>query len=133
VSGLYKNISFVVVAPCDERPVMVDDTCNFIPCQSKKEADLLCGLLSSTEAKAFLKSLVFTDSKRPITIDVLRRISFVELARIHGKLDELKQCVHSETACGATEPQMSLLMEPKEEYRTSASTRTLRPRAGSRL
>ena len=40
---------------------MLDDTCYFIPCQTKKEADLLCSLLSTLEAKAFLKSLVFTD------------------------------------------------------------------------
>jgi hypothetical protein len=119
VSGLYKNISFVVIPPYDGRPVMVDDTCYFIPCHSKKEAELLCALLSSKEARAFLKSLVFTDSKRPITIDLLRRISFVELARIHGKLDELKQCGESENSG----TQMSLLMEPKEEYRAPASAR----------
>ncbi|MGO9136232.1 MAG: SAM-dependent methyltransferase [Syntrophales bacterium] len=127
ISGLYKNMSFVVVPPCDKRPVMVDDTCYSIPCQSKKEADLLFELLSSVEAKAFLKSLVFADSKRPITIDVLRRISFVELARSLGKLDELKYFVHSQSAGDATELQLSLLMEPRQEYRTIACTRTLRP------
>jgi len=93
ISGLYKNICFVVVPPCDKRPVMVDDTCYFIPCQSKKEAYLLFKLLNSVEAKAFFKSLIFDDSKRPITIDVLRRVSFVELARNLGKLDELKKFV----------------------------------------
>lgn len=129
VSGLYKNISFVVVPPCGERPVMVDDTCNFIPCQSKKEAELLCSLLSTMEAKAFVKSLVFTDSKRPITIDVLRRVSFVELARTHGKLDELERCVHYATDGDATKPQMMLLMEPKRKYRTSDSARTRSQRA----
>src|ERR1051326_8966001 len=72
ISGLYKNISFVVVPPCDERPVMVDDTCYFIPCQSREEAELLFELLSSVAAKEFLNSLVFADSKRPITVDVLR-------------------------------------------------------------
>lgn len=110
ISGLYKNISFVVVPPCDERPVMVDDTCYSIPCQSKEEADLLFELLSSVEAKAFLKSLVFADSKRPITIDVLRRVSFVELARNLGKLDELKRYVYSASASEETNTQMSLLM-----------------------
>lgn len=110
ISGLYKNMSFVVVQPCNERPVMVDDTCYFIPCRSKEEADLLFELLSSVEAKAFLKSLVFADSKRPITIDVLRRVSFVELARNLGKLDELKNFVYSSSASEETDTQMSLLM-----------------------
>jgi hypothetical protein len=93
ISGLYKNMSFVLVPPCDKRPVMVDDTCYFIPCQTKKEAYLLFELLNSVEAKAFFKSLIFADSKRPITIDVLRRVSFVELARNHDRLDELKKFV----------------------------------------
>ena len=110
ISGLYKNMSFVVVPPCDERPVMVDDTCYSIPCQSKEEAYLLFELLSSEEAKAFLKSLVFVDSKRPITVDVLRRVSFVELARNLGKLDELKNFVYSNSVSEGTETQMSLLM-----------------------
>jgi len=103
-------MSFVIVPPCDERPVMIDDTCYSIPCQSKEEADLLFELLSSVEAKAFLKSLVFADSKRPITIDVLRRVSFVELARKLGKLDELKKFVYSASAREEKNTQMSLLM-----------------------
>lgn len=110
ISGFYKNISFVVVPPCGERPVMVDDTCYSIPCQSKQEADLLFELLSSVEAKAFLKSLVFADSKRPITIDVLRRISLVELARNLGKIDELKKFVYYDSSSEETDTQMLLLM-----------------------
>jgi hypothetical protein len=98
ISGLYKNISFVIVPPCDQRPVMVDDTCYSIPCQSQDEAALLYELLSSGAAQAFLQSLIFTDSKRPITIDVLRRLSFVELARDLGTLDELQQFVHALSA-----------------------------------
>ncbi len=118
VSGLYKNISFVVVPPCDERPVMVDDTCYFIPCQSREEAELLFELLSSTAAKEFLSSLVFADSKRPITTDVLRRLSFVELARDLGRLDELQWLVRSKSVSKGTAPQISLVMERKRKYRT---------------
>jgi hypothetical protein len=131
ISGLYKNMSFMVVAPYGDTPVMLDDTCYFIPCYSEKEANLLCELLSSIESKAFLKSLIFTDSKRPITIDVLRRISFVELARSLDKLDELESIVHSHSVYGSGELQLSLLMEPKQEYRKNARTRALRSRAGS--
>jgi hypothetical protein len=124
ISGLYKKLSFVVVSPCDERPVMVDDTCYFIGCQSKNEAELLCSLLSTMEAKAFLSALIFTDSKRPITIDVLRRLSFSELARAHGKLEELEQYANRAKAGKAKPSQMLLLMEPRAQYLTSASTRT---------
>jgi len=118
ISGLYKNVSFVVVPPFDGRPVMVDDTCYSIPCQSQKEAEILFELLSSEPAKAFLNSLLFTDSKRPITADVLRRLSFMGLASVLGKLDELQQLVYCEPAVGDANPQLSLLMEPKQKYRT---------------
>lgn len=124
ISGLYKNLSFVVVPPCDDRPVMVDDTCYFIGCQSRKEAELLYNLLCTTDARAFLNSLVFTDSKRPVTIDVLRRLSFVELARAHGKLDELEQYAKSAKPQAARQSQMLLVMEPRRTYRTRRCTTT---------
>ncbi|HEV2295114.1 MAG TPA: hypothetical protein VGR35_14770 [Tepidisphaeraceae bacterium] len=89
VSGLYKDISFVIVPPDGERPVMVDDTCYFIPCKTQEEAELLFEMLVSGPAKAFLNSLIFRDSKRPITADVLRKLSIVELARVLGKLSIL--------------------------------------------
>jgi hypothetical protein len=91
ISGLYKKISFVLVGPSEGRPVMVDDTCYSISCASKEEASLLYSLLSSDEATAFLNSLIFSDAKRPITIDVLRRLSIVELARELGRFDELQR------------------------------------------
>lgn len=132
ISGLYKNISFVVVPPCAERPVMLDDTCYFVPCQSKREAELLCSLLSTMEAKAFLQSLVFTDSKRPITIDVLRRVSFAELARLHGKVKQLERCLPYVTTGDATGCQMTMRMESENQYRSTDSSRACRPQRVSR-
>ncbi|MGQ4810351.1 hypothetical protein NKDENANG_03809 [Candidatus Entotheonellaceae bacterium PAL068K] len=119
ISGLYKSFAFVVVPPSDDRPVMVDDTCYSIPCNTEAEANLLCELLSSEPALEFLRSLVFTDSKRPITIDVLRRISLVSVARHLGRLDELQHFIHSGGSDEETEQQMTLLMEPKQKYRTT--------------
>jgi len=110
ISGLYKNMSFVVVPPFEGRTIMVDDTCYSIPCQSRNEAELLHDLLSSKAATEFLQSLVFLDSKRPITIDVLRRVSIVELARDLGRMDELERHVLAERKSNGTEVQMSLLM-----------------------
>jgi hypothetical protein len=118
ISGLYKKISFVLVEPSEGRPVMVDDTCYSIPCSSKVEAELLFELLSSVEATSFLNSLIFLDSKRPITVDVLRRLSIVELARDAGRLDDLQLFHQSEKESEGTDTQMSLLMEPKKKYRT---------------
>lgn len=113
ISGLYKRVSFVAVPPCGDRPVMVDDTCYSIPCKSREEAEFLIELLESAPAQEFLQSLIFTDSKRPITIDVLRRLSLVELARGLGRLDTLQHFVEPVPVGDETVVQMTLLMEPK--------------------
>ena len=116
ISGLYKKLSFVVVPPSGNRPVMIDDTCYSVPCTNEAEAQFLCDLLSSEPALAFLRSLVFMDAKRPITIDVLRRLSFTALARQLGKSSELASYVNSYRPEQETERQMPLLMESRTPY-----------------
>ena len=101
---------------------MIDDTCYSIPCQSSEEADFLYELLTSDPAIQFLQSLVFVDSKRPITIDVLRRLSLVELARELGRLDKLQQFVYAYSGNEEQETQIMLLMEPKKRYLGNHST-----------
>jgi len=118
VSGFYKKVSFVLIPPCGSHPVMVDDTCYFIPCNSRKEAELLYMLLSSSQATAFFNSLIFIDSKRPITIEVLRRLSIVQLARSLGKFEELQHFVKYDSAEEKIGSQLSLLMESGGEYKT---------------
>lgn len=119
VSALYKNISFILVPPCDGRPVMVDDTCYSIPCRFQREAELVFEMLSSSAASEFLSSLIFFDSKRPITIDVLRRLSFVELARDLGRLDELQEIVYFGSPGEENSSQMPLIMEPSQPYQSA--------------
>jgi hypothetical protein len=96
ISGLYKNSRFVAIPPRDNRPVMVDDTCYFISCQSQDEANLICEFLNSSHCQNFMTSLVFNDSKRPVTSDILRRISLVALAqrlnRTEAILPYLQNC-----------------------------------------
>lgn len=116
ISGLYKSFSFVVIPPLADRPIIVDDTCYSIPCNTEAEARLLGDLLSSEPALAFLRSLVFTDAKRPITVEVLRRISLTSVAQQLGRLEELEQFIHSEEPNFETERQITLAMEPKLSY-----------------
>jgi len=84
ISGLYKKLQFRVLGPIRERPVVLDDTCYFIPCQSVEESELLLSLLDSETAKEFFNSMIFWDAKRPITADVLRQL---DLGRLADELD----------------------------------------------
>ncbi len=47
ISGFYKNLSFKVVGPCLDKPVVLDDTCYFIPCRTEEEAFFIADLLNS--------------------------------------------------------------------------------------
>lgn len=127
ISGLYKRISFSILGPHNGRSIMVDDTCYSIPCRSETEAQFVCELLSSEIAKQFLQSLIFMDAKRPITIDVLKRVSFVELAKSLGRLGELEHYIQegSNDLDIISEPQMRLVMEPQKRYRTRRSSQRL--------
>jgi len=79
VSGLYKNIRFRILTPHEDRPVMLDDTCYFVPCESVQQACVLNQLLNHESSLAFLNSIVFKDSKRPLTKKVLQRVSLESL------------------------------------------------------
>jgi hypothetical protein len=56
----------VRIDPFGGRPVMLDDTCTFLPCESADEADALLAALRSPAAQAFFEARVFWDDKRPL-------------------------------------------------------------------
>jgi hypothetical protein len=80
ISALYKRLRFFAVGPIDGKPVMFDDTVYFLPCQSQDEAEFICELLNSDESRSFLEAMIFWNDKRPITVDVLKRLSLAKLA-----------------------------------------------------
>ncbi|MCL5961490.1 MAG: SAM-dependent methyltransferase [Chloroflexi bacterium] len=84
ISSLYKRLHFAVVGPYEGKPVVLDDTCYFIPCQNQWQAQQFASLLNSAVATEFLNSLIFWDAKRPITVDVLKRLDLLALARELG-------------------------------------------------
>ncbi|HVS35129.1 MAG TPA: hypothetical protein VMS17_06070, partial [Gemmataceae bacterium] len=84
ISGFYKSLSFVTVGPLHGKPVMVDDTSYFLPCENNGQAEYLASLLNSPAAQAFYRAFVFWDAKRPITVDLLRRLSLRGLAKNNG-------------------------------------------------
>jgi hypothetical protein len=84
ISGLYKNLQFQAVGSAGGKPIVLDDTCYFVPCGSKQEAEFFADLLNSKTARRFLSALVFADAKRPVTVDILRRVDLKKLAEREG-------------------------------------------------
>jgi len=94
VSGLYKTIRFRMLGPCDGKPIMLDDTCYFVPCESPQQACVLVELLSHKVTAEFLHSIIFTDSKRPLTKRVLQRLDLEAILNYVDK-DELMEQTNS--------------------------------------
>lgn len=120
ISGLYKNLRFSAIGSHDGKPIVVDDTCYFIPCDREDEARLFAQLLNSDTSMRYLHSLTFFDSKRAVTIDVLRRVDFKKLAERLGKVDEASRYLVDATYEEGA--QQLLLFEKGPEYRTNPST-----------
>ena len=87
ISGFYKKLQFATVGPYQGKPVVLDDTSYFVSCQSEQEADFIAELLNSRPAREFYSAFVFWDAKRPITIDMLRRLDLSAVARELGAED----------------------------------------------
>ncbi len=80
VSGLHKRLDFVVLGPFAGRPVVLDDTCYFLPFDDEPSARAACGLLQTPGAREFLGARIFWEAKRPISKAILQRLSLAALA-----------------------------------------------------
>jgi hypothetical protein len=89
ISGFYKQLNFGIIGPYAEKPIVLDDTSYFLACQSEQEARSVADLLNSQPAREFFAAFVFWDAKRPITIDILRRLDLSALACELGSEDSL--------------------------------------------
>jgi hypothetical protein len=79
ISGFYKELIFRLVEPLDDKPVVFDDTCYFIPANSFGEAIILHSLLNHPITQEFYHSLIYWDAKRPITIQILQQLDLMKL------------------------------------------------------
>jgi hypothetical protein len=75
ISGMYKKAIFRAVGPIDGRPVMLDDTCYFVPTEDSMSAAVLAALLNSDPALDFFEAVTFYDAKRPVTKGLLQRVN----------------------------------------------------------
>jgi hypothetical protein len=103
VSGLHKAPEFRVVGPNTQKPVIFDDTCYFLPLESRIEALLIEAALRSPPARALFRSLIFGDAKRPITKSVLQRVDLAALIR-HTDTTRLLNDAAARADRGGTNP-----------------------------
>jgi hypothetical protein len=80
VSGLHRPALFQVVGPFRDKPVFLDDTCNYLPFENAASARLVAEVLNSAPCQRFLQSLIFSGSKRPITVELLQRLNLIAIA-----------------------------------------------------
>jgi len=79
IAGLYKEPTFSLILPINNKPVIPDDTCYYLSFVSLSSAFFTWILLNTDAVKHFLSSIVFLDSKRPYTKEVLMRLDMLKL------------------------------------------------------
>lgn len=84
VSGLYSHANFALVKSLDGRPIMIDDTCYSLGFDNYKDAVLIQRILNYPDVQIFIRSLQFTDAKRPITKELLMRVDLCAAAKHIG-------------------------------------------------
>ena len=105
VSGFYQVPRFVKVGPVGGKPVVFDDTVYFLPCRSQDEADFVHSLVQSKPYCHLLHGMIFAAEKRPVTAEVLRRISLDRVADELGLGDQYATFIRR-----TPEPQMELAL-----------------------
>ncbi|SAY38794.1 hypothetical protein [Candidatus Synechococcus spongiarum] len=105
VSGFYQVLRFVKIGPMYRKPVVFDDTVYFLPCRSQDEADFVHELVQSKPYCQLLHSMIFVAEKRPVTAEVLRRISLERVADELGPGDRYATFMRRKS-----EPQMQLAL-----------------------
>jgi hypothetical protein len=80
VSGLHKTVRFHALGPVEGRPVMLDDTSYFVPCQTPEQAALVAAVLDEDAARGLLGCLSFPGAKRPVTKALLQRLDLGAIA-----------------------------------------------------
>ena len=82
ISGFYKKLQFSLLLSCNDKPIMVDDTCYTISFDSLVEAVFIWIILASSKVEKFIKSITFIDNKRPYKKEVLQRLDVHHLLKI---------------------------------------------------
>lgn len=81
IAGFYKSPKFALVFPIDGKPAMLDDTSYFLSFSALNDAFFTWLILNMDNVKNFLSAVVFLDSKRPFTKEVLMRIDLLRFIK----------------------------------------------------
>lgn len=111
VSGLHHHPRFVLVGPRADRPVLFDDTCYFLSFTEEKEARIIADILNTPHCLDFMESLMFSDSKRPVTVELLRRLNLSAIAQDAGLAGQWKAIERVDYRSLEETPQLELVME----------------------
>ena len=93
IPGFYKKLDFVAIGNFAGKPIVLDDTCCFVPCATEGESRYIGSILNSTIAQEFLSAFVFWDAKRPITIDLLSKLDLAALAQELGSRGTIEKYI----------------------------------------
>jgi hypothetical protein len=111
VSGLHHHPRFVLVGPSRDRPVLFDDTCYFLSFSSEHEARVVADVLNSPHCLDFIESLIFRDTKRPVTVELLQRLNLSAIAQDAGLADRWKAVQRVTYSAREAVPQLELAMD----------------------
>jgi hypothetical protein len=84
ISGFYKNLNFRVIEPHENQPVMLDDTCYFVPAKDRDAAEAILSYLTRSHVQDFLSAFIFWDDKRPVKAELLEQLDMSGLAHLIG-------------------------------------------------
>jgi hypothetical protein len=118
----------MVVGPCKRKPVLFDDTCYFLPFADEAEARVVADVLNSKACRALLEALMFEDAKRPVTVELLRRLNLSAIADEAGMSARWRAIQRTGYSRHTAAPQLELIMERAE----SVSPKRLKPAGAER-
>jgi hypothetical protein len=92
IASLYKVPRFSLVIPDSNKPILLDDTCYFIGFNKLSDAVFAYLLLNNFKTLKFVESIVFSDSMRVYTKEVLMRIDLARVADGHDLFELRIEC-----------------------------------------
>ena len=125
VSGLHRPAQFQVIGPFHNKPVFLDDTCNFLSFADAPSAQLVAEVLNSPACQQFLQALIFTGSKRPITVELLQRLNLNAIAEKAGCGKRWREMIRLDYKSASTLPQFEMLMESSKPIRNVRSAKSI--------